>query len=241
MSRNFKGVVTLAVAAAACALAVPAASAQSAILTSDGPVTIIGNYLGAETINAYTAFGNKAECPNGMGTGHKVSSTPHQLVPSGATEITTTPHPGICIMIAAGISFPGTADMNGCDGVVEVGETTGGVKNTYGGRVTIVCPPGKHIQMTSFASEAKHLAGEPFCMTTVTPKAGGYTGLHAIDLENGTIKVSGTSSGITVHRSSPIGSFLCTPQTTNEAAVHVEAIIKGRNAGGAPTAISLSD
>jgi hypothetical protein len=246
MTRNPK-VLGLALVAATAIAAVTAsvASAQQGTLTSTGPVTLEGTETGMEG-NRVTAFGVLAECPGSTGTGHKVATTPHTFVPSGSTTFTLTPH----IKQVTGTGAPNckaslgisiTTDFNGCDYVLHIGQTTGGLANTYGGTVDIVCPAGKEILWTAWLSESAHTTepNSPKCIFHIPPQTG-LTGAHASDTGNGTIDVTGTGGGFTVNQTR--NSILCPQGThTTEAKLHLDGSIAGKNEAGEPTSISLSD
>ena len=97
--------------------------------------------------------------------------------------------------------------MNGCDYVLHLEETTG-AEDEYGVRATTICPVGKHVTITIFATAAKHTANEPFCHETITENVAGYTGLTAKNTTNGKIDINGTITGITVDKKSPTGAPL---------------------------------
>lgn len=247
MIRNLKALgLALGAILALSAITASTALAQQGSLTSDGPVTLIaeqtggggpltftGTQTGAESANGLTAFGGKAHCAGTTYTGHKPSILPIFLIPSGSTQVTVTPHYGKCTLFGK----PATIDMNGCDYVFDFEGTTGAEK--FGVKTTIVCPSGKHIQVTMFENEAKHTEGNSFCMFTLTEKATAYAGLAATDTGNGRIDVTGTLKEITVHEKSE--AALCAEATTTSAELHLDIEIEGRNAGGVQKAISISD
>jgi hypothetical protein len=228
------GLCLVAVLAMGAVVASAAQAQSQGTLTSTGPVTLRGVNEPEPAINAYTAFGTTTKCPNTVYTGHKVAETPHKFIPSGATQITITPHYGVCI---GPLNVPTTVDMNGCDYVFDILETTGG-GDTYGVRMTIVCPAGKHITDTFFKNAADHAAFKPFCHHTLTENAAGYLGLHITDLTNGHLTVSGAIEGITIHKTG--GGILCPEETTNVGKLDLSINIEGRNEAGATTKISLS-
>lgn len=230
--------LALAAVFAVSAVAATAASAQQGTLTSDGPVTLVGEEIALNTI---TAFGLTAKCPGSTGTGHKYSETPHQLIPSGATTFTLTPHikqaNHNCQLNPGG--FPATTDFNGCDYVAHLGETTGGVADTYGGTIDIVCPPGKEIVWTLFTNTTDETNNKPFCVLDVKPQIG-LAGSHVTDNTNGTLNLAGLVSGIHISKTSVSHPLLCPNQTTNTAQLHSSGIVRGLNSSGASTAIALS-
>ena len=118
------------------------ASAQQGTLTSDGPFTLTATETGVGQ-NWIEAFNLRIECPGSTYTGHKIAVTPHALIPSGTTETTLTPQwketsNGNPNCKAPGIGITATFDMNGCDFVARIGETTGG-GDTYGVKFSVVC------------------------------------------------------------------------------------------------------
>jgi hypothetical protein len=237
MIRNLK-ILGLALVAvfALIALAASAASAQGKLTTSDGkPATLVGTETGVSGagLNAWTAFGSKIECILGFGTGHQYNVTPHVPVPHGATTITITPHYKNCHTFIPETK-PLTVTMNGCDWVVHIGATTGGVAGTYGGTADVVCPLGKNIEIHVYNSAAHT---ETLCTLTVTPR-NGITGGHVTNTPaSGDLDVQGTGTGTVVHRE---GLCLLDGQgTTTEAGqMHGDATVKSATAG---QNISISD
>jgi hypothetical protein len=234
MSQRLKALVLALLSVCAIgAVATSAASAQKG--TSDGPVTLVGTITGAQNDNSVTAFGGISTCNNPIGTGHKFNVTPHELIPSGSTTVTITPHYGLC----TALGFPSTIDMNGCDYGIDPGGTVG--PDEYAGSYTIICPEGKHVAWTLFSSAANHTAGKPFCEITTTENPAGYPGLRVRDTTNGTVDIVGTVEGIGAHKKSPTGSILCPAETTNTAILHMDVTLVGKNAVGQPTSISISE
>jgi hypothetical protein len=247
MIRNLK-VLGLALVAvfALSAVAASAASAQVGTLTSTGPVTLDGVNTGEASANQLSAFGGTTQCPNVTYTGHKALTTKeteegkiHEPIPNDSSKFTITPHYGVCTSKIGAASFPTTVDMNGCDYTFDLEGTTPGV-DTYTVRATVVCPTGKHITITIFASAAKHTSNEPFCHITITENAAGYLGLHATDTTNGKIDITGTVTGISADKKSPTGSILCPEETTNTATLAQDVTVTGKNNAGEATSISLS-
>lgn len=240
MIRNLK-VLGLALVAvfAFSAVASSAASAANGRLTSDGPVTLVGTN-NAGTVNALTAeFGTEKteiECPNVLYTGHKYNVTPHELIPSGAETVTLTPHYGVCVAKKGTETFPATVDMNGCDYVLHLLETTATPVDTYGVLATIEgCPTGSHIEITVFApGNTSHTI--PVCHIKIEENAAGYTGLDATDTTNGKIDLTGTATGISASRSG-IG---CTTASTTTAKLDLNVLGEGKNSKGEATSIGLS-
>jgi hypothetical protein len=224
MIRNLK-VLGLALVAvfAMSAVAASAASAQNGIFTSDGPATLTGtNTEPTKPLeNSLTAFGKPVTCPNALYTGHEVGSTT-KGVPNGATEITLTPHYGVCAVEA----FPATVDMNGCDYVLALRATTG-IADQYNLHSTVKCPVGKHIVVTLFTNAAGHTASNPFCDITITENAAGYTGLKVKDTTNKTLDITGTIEGIAADKEIISGTttdigILCPKESTTTAVLHID-------------------
>lgn len=230
MTRNLKALgLALVAAFALSAIAASAASAQQAYLTSDGPVTLIGEEVGEENENRLTSFGNFTQCPGSTYTGHAVDVTPHESLPPHSTAVTITPHYVNCE--ATGLGFPTTVNMNGCDYVFDLGETTESPDDTYGILSTVDCPENSHIVVTSsiFGSH---------CTVTITEDPNGYEGLDVTDNTDGTVTVSGTIEGIEAHRK---GGFGCSEETTNTGELHQNVLVEGQNEEGGPTTLHLSE
>jgi len=244
MIRNFKTLgLALIVVFALSAVVASAASAQQGTLTSDGPVTLIGDETGAAQ-NRLTAFGAFVECPGSIYTGHKNAVTPHGLISSGETTATLTPHYNQanenCV---ATLGWKATVHMNGCDYVIHLGETTGGVAGTYGVTFDVICPAGKEITVTLFTNNADLTSGTQACVLHVKEQKG-LAGAHATDTGNGHIDLTGTVEGIHVTKSKPNNhTILCQNETTpanNLGKFDLDVTVTGKNAGGGTTGISLS-
>jgi hypothetical protein len=231
MIRNLKALgLALVAVFAMSAVAASAASAQNGIFTSDGPATLIGTQTGAAVENSLTAFGKKLMCKNATYTGHKVNVTPHEAIPNGATEITLTPHYGVCELE----TFPATVDMNGCDYDLKLTETTPTVADSYFVDAKVTCPVGKHIVVTLFTSAAGHTANNPFCHITITENPAGYTGLKAVDTTNKTIDLTGTIEGIEADKgiisgTTPDVGILCPTETTKTGILHIDVSAVDKN------------
>jgi hypothetical protein len=204
MIRNLK-VLGLALVAvfAMSALAASAASAQGVqgeFTTSNGTAqTLIGTETGAagSGANALTALGAKVECPGSTLTGHKFNVTPHVAIPNKETTATITPHYKNCAAFNPA-SHPATVTMNGCDYVLHLGVTTGGVAGTYGATVDIVCPAGKVIEVHVYNNVAHT---ELLCTIKVKGGQNGLAGAHATNTAGtGTFDISGLILGIHVER-----------------------------------------
>lgn len=215
-----------------------AASAQQAYLTSDGPVTLTGTETGSAT-NRLTGFKTFFECPGTTYTGHTYNKTPHVPLDKHSTTATITPHYGAddptgkgCVVSA--LKFPVTVDMNECDYVFHLGETTPApAVDEYEMATTIDCPTGKHIVFTFTVS------GKP-CTITITEKEGAndtYNGLDAKDTTNGTIDIAGEITGIEAHA---VGTA-CIETGTQNMALKQDVTVKGLNELGEETKIGISE
>ena len=240
MIRNLKaqGLALMAVFTLT-AMAASTASAQQGTLTSDGPVTLIGTETGEPNDNSISMFGTTIRCPGSTYTAHKYNVTPHTVIPSGATTATITPHYNPCEVPGVGTA---TIDMNGCDFVLHLGETTGGVAGTYGVTADVVCPAGKQIEITIWTSGTPH-TNATFCSIDF-PAQTGLKGAHATDTGNGHIDIKGTFEGITATKTLHGGGLLCPHQHTAEAKFNIDVTVKGSTGGtippGTETKISLS-
>jgi hypothetical protein len=240
MKRNLKTLgLALMIASAMSAIAASAASGQVGTVIADGLVTLTGTQTGEASKNQLTAFGSTIQCPSAVYTGHKYNETPHKAIPSGSSTLTITPHYGSCTSKIVGTSFPVTVDMNGCDYVLHLEETT--AEDEYRVKTTAVCPVGQHITITIFATAAKHTENKPFCHETITESAAGYPGLTAKDTTNGKVDISGEIKGIFVDKKSPTESILCPEETTNTATLSQDITVGGKSEAGAATSISLSE
>lgn len=209
-------------------------------LTSDGTqVELLGRETGPTGSNAFTAFARKAECPGTIYRGRKILTqeetelgTKHGLLSNGASNVTTTPFYVNCTTYEGANIFPATFDMNGCDYEYHFGETVTGKEDSYEVKATLVCPPGKQIQLTVFTNSAHAFR---ICTSTITHSPKGYDGLLARDTTNGKIDVDGTIEGIKVDQSG-----LCGALTDENAVWHTDIEVEGRNGTGGTTAIGLS-
>jgi hypothetical protein len=263
MTRNFKilGLALMAILALG-AVAASVASAQGK-LTSTGPVTLTASQTGAEGTNALTAFAASVECPGSTDTGHLVTTQlqtektgkiiEHKnagigvdMLPSGSTTFTITPHhKEVNAEGKPNCKGPSgttaTTDMNGCDYVIHLGATTGDQSKgpTYGITFDIVCPPSKEITTTLFSGAH---TGTPLCVMHVPSQTAAemVSTVHATDTKNGTIDLLGTVEKITITQTR--NSILCPAGVeTDEGILHVDLSITGHNAEGKATTISLSD
>jgi hypothetical protein len=210
------------------AVSASVASAQNGIFTSDGPATLIGTQTGVANENSITAFSKTVTCPNATYTGHKVNVTPHEPIPSGATQATLTPHYGVCASNTG--AFPTTIDMNGCDYVISIGETTG-IADQYFLSTQITCPTGQHIVITLFTTASGHTANTPFCNLTLTENPAGYTGLKQTDTTNSTLDVTGTIEGLVLDKKSNAADtgILCPTEETKTGILHFDISAVDKN------------
>lgn len=226
------------------AMAASVASAQQGELTwkpIEG-VTLGGTDTGAEGSNALTSFGTKVECAGSTYTGHAYNATPHTVIPNAVTTVTITPQYKEAGHNCKGsFNWPITVDMNGCDYVAHLGETTGGVEGTYGVTFDVVCPAGKEITVTMFTNTTDETSGTQACVFHIKPQSG-LKGAHVIDTGNGHLDITGTVEGIHVTKTSTGHTILCAAdETTSSAKLDIDITVSGKDSLGAPTAISLSD
>jgi hypothetical protein len=254
MIRNLKTLGLALVAISALSAVVASVALAQGKFTSDGPVTMTAEETGEEGkgLNALTAFGLKIECPTSIYTGHKYNVTPNEFLPNGVTTATVTPHykqivvGGDANCRANPASAPVTIQMNGCDYVIHLGATTGGVNGTYALTIDIVCPEGQEIAITVWTTNELHTANAtPFCVLNIPPQTG-LVGAHITDTGNGHVDVGGAVEGIQMTRKNNTGAadthtVIC-PETTSMAGkFDLDLTTKGHNQAGEPTAVSLSD
>lgn len=230
MIRNLK--VLGLVLGAVFAMSAMVASAASAQLISDGPVTLKTTETGPEKSNALTAFGLRTECPGSTITGHKYNVTPHGLIASGETTATLTPHYVNCKSIVGGLSLPTTVDMNGCDYVVHIAK---------GGALTfdIICPVGQEITVTVWTNATDHAnAVTPMCILHVKEQkglAGATASNTATDID-----ITGTLKNISVTKTKTTHTLLCPAASTTTGEFDIDVTVQGFNGVGGATAISVS-
>lgn len=230
---------TLIMIAAVSAVVASVASAQGK-LTTVAPATLTGTETGAIGSNALTAFGLRIECVGSTYTGHKVGSIT-ELITSGSTTVTVTPHYNqpFCRMNPG--NFPTTVSTNGCDYVAHLGATTGGVAGTFAVTVDLVCPVGQEITITVFTAAAKHTEGKPFCILHVPPQTG-LAGAHATSIVGGDFSVTGTIEKIKVAKTNGGEDvILCPTVETSEGKLDIDVTFKGKDSLGNPTNMALSD
>ncbi len=233
MIRNLKilGLASLGVLVLA-AVAASAASAANGTITSDGPVTLLGEETGGTANNQFTAFASNIRCPGSSLTIHKYNETPHNLVPSDTDTATITWHHPDVGCTATALNLPATIDMNGCDWVPHFGETVAGKTDTYSILATTVCTAGNHVKMTVF-NAAKTAT---VCTITFTENVAGYTGLEAVDTTTGDVDIVGTATGISVDEE----GTLCGTHSESGATMKTDMTIRGINEAGELTSIGLS-
>ncbi|HET8863448.1 MAG TPA: hypothetical protein VFM94_09385 [Solirubrobacterales bacterium] len=216
----------LAAFVAMSAIAASTASAQQGVITSDGPVTLIGTAIEGPVKTRFTGFGETLECPGSKMTGHALGETPHKFISSGATTVTLTPHYVNCKLNA----LPVTIDMNGCDYEIKIGKTKAG--GEYEGSGSVVCPVGKEVQMTVFSSSSHALK---LCVISTSNGGGGGANVANTE-ETGDIDITGTVVGMHAKKSG-----LCGAATDGNASLEGEVTVEGLNQEGAPTAVSVTD
>lgn len=224
-------ILALTFALALSAIVSTTASAQ-ALFTSDGPFTLKGTETGAEKSNALTAFGFRTECPGSTFTGHRYNTTPHSLIFSGETTATLTPHYVNCKSSVGGLGFPTTIDMNGCDYVAHLGAV-------FSVDIDIVCPAGKEITVTMWTTSVNHSsATTPMCILHVKPQITLSTLVRTNTAND--IGISGTLKNVLVQKTSTTHSLLCPSASTAAGEFDIDVTVKGFNAEGSETAISIT-
>lgn len=255
MIRNLKALgLALVAAFALSAITASMASAQQGTLTADGPVTPKTDQTGLAGTNAFTAFAgpNVIECSATVYTGHKVltqaetaAGKKHELIPVPATTITLTPHyGGTCTAKIGATAFPATFDLEGCDFVAHIGQTTGGVNGTYGVTLDVVCPTAHQIELIIWTNAASHASfTTPMCVIDVKEQTG-LAGAHITDnspAADDDLSILGTVTNIHAQKTKTTHPLLCPDVTTGTASLHIDATVTGFNAAGGKTDISLSE
>lgn len=231
MCRNLRALgLTFAVLLTTSMAAAPAATAQQGFFTSDGPMTFDASQVGGLGANALTTFGERMECPGSTFTGHRLATTPHQMIPSGATAITFTPHYKSPCTLSSGKQM--TISMNGCDYALHVGTTVW--QDQYSVTTDLVCPEGKDIEVELFSS-SKHEAGTRICTRTIRPQVGIPGGRLTSTTGSSTLDLVGTFN---LHLEQ---SGACGTATTTTGAFHVDVTLKGTSSIGAPTGVLVTD
>jgi len=242
MIRNLK-ILGFALVAVFALSAVAASMASAQKITSTGPVTLDGTENG---LNAFTAFGAKVECPGTVATGHR-TLTPrqteelltHELIPSGSSAVTLTlDQPNQCTAVESGGSHLATMTTNGCDFDIEILAQSGASWPT---RSTQVCPTGKDIEVEIYPFSSSELGGV-VCTITIKPQAAkeGVSFSNSSFEEGGVKKwdviATGAYEKIVTTRS---GSG-CTTAEDKESKFDVNLTIKGTNAAGQQTDVTVS-
>lgn len=136
MKRRLKG-LGLAVLAVFAMGAVAAQGAQAAtpgVLTAEAyPATLTGTQLNTHLVT-FTGPGTTFEC--------EITKLSGTLSSPGSSTITVTPTYEKCKWFGMTLTY----DVEGCDYLIHVGETSG---SNYNGTTDIVCPVGKVIKLTS--------------------------------------------------------------------------------------------
>jgi hypothetical protein len=226
MTRYLKAVgLALAAVFALGAMSASAALAQQGLLTtSDGkPATLLGVETGAAGSNAFTSFNAKTECA-GAYIGHKFNVTPHTPLANKETTVTISPSYKNCDAFDPA-THPLTMNMNGCDWVLHIGVTTGGIAGTYGATLDIVCPVGKSIE--------KHVYNDvAHTQSLCTIKIKGQTGLAGAHVTNtgGAFDLVGSIQNIHVTREG-LCVFDGQGTTTTTGQLHVDLSFKSTTAG----------
>ncbi|HET8863740.1 MAG TPA: hypothetical protein VFM94_10880 [Solirubrobacterales bacterium] len=239
MIRNLKvlGLALVAVFAMSSLVASAASAGQLGAGSGLGEedVTLTGvETKGGPDPNAFTAFGGKTECPETIYTGHEPEITPHQFLVLPAPEVTVTPHYKGCVTTdAGGNKFSTTVDMNGCDYLLTVGETTEKV-GTYGADVHVICPAGKSIQVTLFSGGAHSLKLCTLTINTTTPVSDAHLTNTAgipedVDLVGTFTKIKSTKSG------------LCGSTSEENGVLDIDVTLTAVNTEGTPVDITVED
>lgn len=149
-----------AFAMSAVAASVAQASTPAAFTAAEYPAVATGHEEGALNYFEITGGGAKTECNN----------VTYEATLAGAShELTVTPHYTECEETISG--NPATVHLNGCDFRFTAGTYTAAPVDDAHGKVHIVCPVGKKIEITVSAF------GSPICAVDVHPQTleGGIT------------------------------------------------------------------
>jgi hypothetical protein len=237
MIRNLTalGLATVAVVAISATI-VSAASAQQGRLTTDSAsATLDITQTGSIGANALTAFGYSVECPGTTYRGHEAGSST-KPVPSNATTATITPEYSIaCKTKISGSEYPTTVTTNGCDYLLHTGTTLS--PSTFPFTTDIVCPKENDIQVDVFTSSSHTLK---ICMLTIKPQNGLGVGITAPHITTNPVfddlTATGTVSPIHIEKSG-----LCGPETTSLGTLDIDVTVKGTNALGENTGITVTN
>lgn len=255
MIRNLKALgLALVAVFAFSALSASAASAQSeqGTLTADGPVTLTGEETGTLFQNAFTNSLGKVTCDGSTYTGHKVlthsettAGKEHELLPSGSTSATITPHYSThCTAhIAVLGTRPATVTMNGCDYVFDIGSTTpaGNTLGTYGVSADLVCPPEKDVEVEIYKTGQPHTDPNKLCHITITSAENqDLDGPHLTHTNSGgadDFDLFGTFDEVHEEHT----GTLCGEGTSDKAELHVDVTIDGHDKDGKDTNVTITD
>jgi len=136
MKRRLKGLglAMLAVLAMGSVAAQGAQGATPGLLTAEAyPATLSGTQLNTH-IFTLTGLGTAFEC--------EVTKLSGSLASPGSSTVTVTPTYEKCKWFGQSLTY----DVEGCDFLIHIGETSG---SNYSGTTDIVCPVGKVIKLTS--------------------------------------------------------------------------------------------
>jgi hypothetical protein len=230
MIRNLKtlGIAMVAVFAMSAAAASTASAASQGWLTSDGPVSLTGTdstpfqitYMSEEHYECHTHY-----------VIGRVNVTPHGFTSESLKDLTLKPEFSNCTALVSGMIATSTFTTNGCDFVLHITDTES--SGVYRTTLDMVCEVGKEIEFHLYSNKAHSTT---IC-TYKFPAQAGITGGTAKTSGNG-ITLSGTFTGIHESRT----GLLCGgTNTNNNAKLDLDVFFTGQNAGGASTAISLSE
>lgn len=235
MKRNLEILaLCLVVVLGTSAVAVPPAWAQTdgRLTVSNGSiVTLDGTEAGT---NKLTIFSGEVECPGSIMKGHKATETPHVFIPVNTSEITIEPFFVNCF----NKNMPGkpkmTVTMNGCDFVAKIGQTTGGVENTYGVSFGVQCnSQAESINFEMYAFSGSELGGVQ-CTIKITTQAD-LTGTHlTTEAANDEITIAGP---VSMHGERS-GAACAT--ATEGVEQHISVRFKGTNTNGQSTGITVT-
>jgi hypothetical protein len=228
---NFRAAKLVAVAAVVMAGLTSSASAQAGQLTADGPVTLDGTQtlVGEQWLNSFTLFGGSLQCPGSTYTGHKVGTA--EAVPNGSSTITITPTYVNCKLHSFGSEYPATVQMNGCDYVFHIGETT--FTNQYALSADVVCPKEAKIHISAYTSASHSVR---ICTDTIGPQTGLSGAIARSTSISGDFDVEERFRFLSAERTG-----LCGSSTTTSGEWHFDATFNGTSALGSLTSVSISD
>ncbi|MGC1853262.1 MAG: hypothetical protein WA687_12570 [Solirubrobacterales bacterium] len=233
------------------ALVASTASAQQGTLTADGPVTLTGEETPGSALlaNAITAPIGSVTCDGTQYTGHTAmthaettAGAKHKAISIPAIQATITAHYATHCTAHIPVlgTRPATVTMNGCDYVLTLGQTTGGGV-TFGATVHFRCPLEKRIEVHIYKTGS---VGHPDADSICTLKIGeannqGLTGGHVTGTGGFDDDLHLTGTLLNIHTEGT-GS-LCGTTTSETADLHVDVTIKGDDAVGDPTGITVTD